>query len=111
MNQANDCGPCAGIVSRIDSTSGVFNWKKSNTERSTSNAQPPTFNLRSQLEIGRWALSVRRLAFSFGRKSFCPLETNQHIPQTAARRSLPAAPGFQPHGFYSRGDFCGGGGV
>src|ERR1700730_13995703 len=71
MNQANDCGPCARIVSRIDSTSGVFNCRTSNAQRSTSNAS--ISNIRLALPLGNCTLSVGRLAPTFATESFACL--------------------------------------
>src|SRR6478736_9924331 len=99
MNQANDCGPWARIVSRIDSTSGVFNWRTSNAQRSTSNLQYSTCAPSWKLNVERWAFGAY-LRY----RVVCLLETDQHIPQTAAGLSLSAAMVFQAVVLYSRRD-------
>src|SRR6476659_7914247 len=106
MNQANDCGPWARIVSRIDSTSGVFNWRTSNAQRSTSNLQYSTCAPSWKLNVERWAFGayVRY-------RVVCLLETDQHIPQTAAGLWLSAAMVFETMALYSRRDSGGGGPV
>ena len=84
--------------SRIDSTSGVFNWRMLNAQRSTSNASISNIQLALPLgaNVERWALApdlwyrVVRL-----------LETDQHIPQTAAGLSLSAAVVFRAVVLYS----------
>ena len=109
MNQANDCGPCARIVSRIDSTSGVFNWRTSNAQRSTSNASILQYSTCAPA----WKLNVERWAFGayLRYRVVCLLETDQHIPQTAAGLSLSAAVVFQAVVLYSRRDSGGDGAV
>src|SRR6478672_9050363 len=105
MNQANDCGPCARIVSRIDSTSGVVNWRTSDTQRSTSNLQYSTCAPAWKLNVERWAFGAYLRC-----RVVCLLETDQHIPQTAAGLSLSAAMVFQAMVLYS-GRGSGGGGT
>ena len=109
MNQANDCGPCARIVSRIDSTSGVFNWRTSNAQRSTSNS----LNLQYSTCAPAWKLNVERRAFGayLRYRVVCLLETDQNIPQTAAGLSLSAAMVFQAMVLYPRRDSGGDGAV
>src|SRR5512132_582019 len=107
MNQANDCGPSARIVSRIDSTSGVFNLRTSNAHRSTSNSSIcniPTCAPAWKLNVERWAFGAY-LRY----RVVCLLETDQNIPQTATGLSLSAAMVFQTVVLYSRRDSGGGG--
>ena len=102
MNQANDCGPSARIVSRIDSTSGVFNWRTSNAQRSTSNL----LNLQYSTCAAAWKLNVERWAFGayLRYRVVCLRETDQNIPQTAAGLSLSATVVFQAMVLYPRRD-------
>src|SRR6476661_9972645 len=65
MNQANDCGPWERIDSRIDSTSGVFNWRTSNAQRSTSNLQYSTCAPAWKLNVERWRLAPTFVSESF----------------------------------------------
>src|SRR6476620_12443622 len=97
MNQANDCGPWARIVSRIDSTSGVFNWRTSNALRSTSNLQYSPCAPAWKLNVERWAFGAY-LRY----RVVCLLETDQNMPQTAAGLSLSAAVVFQAMVLYPR---------
>src|SRR3954463_1797359 len=108
MNQANDCGPSARIVSRIDSTNGVFNCTTSNAHRSTSNS-----SICVSTCAPAWKLNVERRAFGayLRYRVVCLLETDQNIPQTAAGLSLSAAVVFQAIVLHSGGDPGGDGAV
>src|SRR4029453_12233336 len=77
-----------------------------NVERATINVQRSTSNIQLALPIGRWTLGVGRWAVcSYLRyRVVCLLETDQHIPQTAAGLSLSAAMVFQAVVLYSRRD-------
>src|SRR5882724_5023032 len=109
MNQANDCGPCARIVSRIDSTSGVFNLE--NVERATISVQ--WLNLQYSTSAPPWKLNVERRAFGayLRYRVVCLLETDQNIPQTAAGLSLSAAVVFQAMVLFPRRDPGGDGAI
>src|SRR5467141_3063012 len=61
MNQANDCGPRARIVSLINWTSSVCNQKTSNVQRPTSNERKMQ---RFEFDVGCRALNVERLLSS-----------------------------------------------
>jgi hypothetical protein len=69
------------------------------------NAQRSTVRLDELLSVGRWALSVERLPPTLDELIRCVVsETDQHIPQTAAGLSLPAAMVFKAMVLHSRRD-------
>ncbi len=85
MNQANETGPLLRTSERMNSISAELPVVVFNAQRSTLNAQLPRFNLRSQLSVGRWALSVGRLLPTFGPQPVvCLFEIDQHISKASA---------------------------
>src|SRR4030095_2553541 len=82
-----------------------------NVERATINVQ--CLNLQYSTCAPSWKLNVERGAFGayLRHRVVCLLETDQHIPQTAAGLSLSAAMVFQAMVLYSRRDSGGGGPV
>src|SRR4030095_1925910 len=110
MNQANDCGPLFSIWSRMIWINAGFPPGVFNVQRSMLNAQRSTVRLDELLSVGRWALSVERLPPTLDELIRCVVsETDQHIPQTAAGLSLPAAMVFKAMVLHSRRDSSGGG--
>src|SRR6266699_1579381 len=75
-----------------------------NVERATINVQ--CLNLQYSTCAPTWKLNVERWAFgAYVRyRVVCLLETDQHIPQTAAGLSLSAAMVFETMVLYSRRD-------
>ena len=75
-----------------------------NVERATINVQ--FLNLQYSTCAPAWKLNVERWAFGayLRYRVVCLLETDQHIPQTAAGLSLSAAMVFQAMVLYSRRD-------
>ena len=75
-----------------------------NVERATINVQ--CLNLQYSTCAPPWKLNVERWAFGayLRYRVVCLLETDQHIPQTAAGLSLSAAMVFQAMVLYSRRD-------
>jgi hypothetical protein len=83
---------------------GISIWRVQR-QRSTLNAQRSTVRLDELLSVGRWALSVERLPPTLDELIRCVVsETDQHIPQTAAGLSLPAAMVFKAMVLHSRRD-------
>src|SRR2546429_1479109 len=80
-----------------------------NVERATTNVQ--CLNLQYSTCAPTWKLNVERGAFGayLRYRVVCLLETDQHIPQTAAGLSLSAAMVFEAMVLYSRRDSGGGG--
>src|SRR5262245_60858516 len=80
-----------------------------NVECATINVQ--CLNLQDSTCALPWKLNVERWAFGayLRDRVVCLLETDQHIPETAAGLSLPAAMVFQTMVLYSRRDSRGGG--
>src|SRR6266446_7253546 len=80
-----------------------------NVERATINVQ--FLNLQYSTCAPAWKLNVERWVFGayLRYRVVCLLETDQHIPQTAAGLSLSAAMVFQAVVLYSRRDSGSGG--
>src|SRR6478672_13728230 len=95
-----------------DRSTDRFNQRRvqlENVERATINVQ--FLNLQYSTCAPAWKLNVERRAFGtyLRYRVVCLLETDQHIPQTAAGQSLSAAMVFQAMVLYPRRDSGGDG--
>src|SRR4029077_435566 len=105
MNQANDCGPRARIVSLINWTSSVCNQKTSNVQRPTSNERKCS-GLNSTLDVERLLSSSSTWILIGLAPKFRDRFLSSHRLRTPATHLMPP-PGYRfRRPWYARPQFC-----